>query len=389
SGQAVDPIATRLPNQDPGTAFFYRIRPVAGSIVHKTHITYPLSAAKLQRVRELFFESQWTIEAVPGYGTYHRANPFETFRAIPAQARYQFMLDNAEYFVRTFIRGPVCRGQIATDVIRDNFWVLFQDPQHDLYITDAQHRAEATPLLSMPGQLDDLGELLRFWRTYRDKRNEYEELRMRAYAEMPAQWAHVWSGNEDARLTVFRQHDSASVRRGLIGEIPQTMWWMDFPLLERTYYQLVVNFDVYGNVSHQGQTRLYFDLIRNGAELNFLRLLPAASRQAILDSWYEQGGQLKLLLAYTSIDTQTPSKLDLPRVNPKQTLARQLLTRFAPINAAPDPINRCQGTHCYRADQPVPLQQAEQALSRLTKRMAAGLPVIEHMPEATLLRVQL
>jgi len=205
SGQPVDPIATRLPNQDPGTAFFYRIRPVAGTIVHKTHITYPLSAAKLRRVRELFFESQWTIEAVPGYGTYHRANPFETFRAIPAQARYQFMLDNAEYFVRTFIRGPVCRGQIATDVIRDNFWVLFQDPQHDLYITDAQHRAEATPLLSMPGQLDDLGELLRFWRTYRDKRNQYEELRMRAYAEMPAQWAHVWSGNEDARLTVFRQ----------------------------------------------------------------------------------------------------------------------------------------------------------------------------------------
>lgn len=29
------------------------------------------------------------------------ANPFETFEAIPAVARYQFMLDNAEYFVRT------------------------------------------------------------------------------------------------------------------------------------------------------------------------------------------------------------------------------------------------------------------------------------------------
>ncbi|MDT9136206.1 fatty acid cis/trans isomerase, partial [Escherichia coli] len=42
---------------------------------------------------------------------------------------------------------------------------------------------------------------------------------------------------------------------------------MDYPLLERTYYQLVVNFDVFGNVSHQGQTRLYFDLIRNGAHL--------------------------------------------------------------------------------------------------------------------------
>ncbi len=47
------------------------------------------------------------------------------------------------------------------------------------------------------------------------------------------------------------------------------MWLMDFPLLERTYYQLVVNFDVLGSVSHQAQTRLYFDLIRNGSEVNF------------------------------------------------------------------------------------------------------------------------
>jgi len=388
SGQPVDPIATRLPNQDPGTAFFYRIRPVAGTIVHKTHITYPLSAAKLQRVRELFFESQWTIEAVPGYGTYHRANPFETFRAIPAQARYQFMLDNAEYFVRTFIRGPVCRGQIATDVIRDNFWVLFQDPQHDLYLTDAQHRAEATPLLSMPGQIDDLGELLRFWRTYRDKRNQYEELRMRAYAEMPAQWAHVWSGNEDARLTVFRQHDSASVRRGLIGEIPQTMWWMDFPLLERTYYQLVVNFDVFGNVSHQGQTRLYFDLIRNGAEINFLRLLPADARQAMLDDWYEKSGQLKLRLSYTDIDTETPTGLQLHGDKPRQAFAEQLLGPHGLANAIPDPINRCRTSRCYREEQPVALQRAEQALSRLTNRLAAGLQVIGHLPEATMLRVE-
>ncbi|WP_258286159.1 fatty acid cis/trans isomerase, partial [Escherichia coli] len=79
----------------------------------KTHITYALSPGKLQRVRELFFAEDWPLQAVPGYGAQHRANPFETFQAIPAQARYQFMLDDAEYFVRTFIRGPVCRGQIA------------------------------------------------------------------------------------------------------------------------------------------------------------------------------------------------------------------------------------------------------------------------------------
>jgi hypothetical protein len=163
---------------------------------------------------------------------------------------------------------------------------------------------------------------------------------------------------------------------------------MDYPLLERTYYQLVVNFDVFGNVSHQGQTRLYFDLIRNGAELNFLRLLPASSRQGILNGWYEKGGQLKLLLAYTSIDATTPSLLDLGKADAKRAFARQLLARYAGINATPDPINRCQGSHCFRAGQPALLQRAEQALSRLTNRLAAGLPAIQYLPEATLLRVE-
>lgn len=388
SGQPVDTIATRSPNHDPGTAFFYRIRPIKGVIVHKTHITYPLSATKLERVRSLFLANDWRLDKLPGYGPQHRANPFETFGAIPALARYQFMLDNAEYFVRTFIRGPVCRGQIATDVIRDNFWVLFQAPQHDLYLTDTAYQARAMPLLAMPGQADDFGELLSFWNTYREKRNRYEQLRSQAYAETSAQWDDIWSENDNALLTVFRQHDSASVRKGLIGEIPQTLWWMDFPLLERTYYQLVVNFDVYGNVSHQGQTRLYFDLIRNGAELNFLRLLPADARQRILNDWYEKSGQLKVWLAYTDIDSVTPSALDLEESRPKQDFAMQLLGRHAAINARPDPINRCVTSHCYRDTAPAPLHAAEQALSHLTNRIAASLPVINQLPEATLLRVE-
>ncbi len=65
-----------------------------------------------------------------------------------------------------------------------------------------------------------------------------------------------------------------------------------------------------------------------------------------------------------------------------------MLARYAGINAAPDPINRCRGTQCYRAGQPASLQGAEQALSRLTNRLAGGLPAIQHLPEATLLRIE-
>ena len=389
SGQPIDLINTRRPNDDPGTRIYYRLWPIQGVIVHKTHITYPLSAAKMERVKALFYSGDWQVSALPGYGPGRRANPFETFEAIPAQARYQFMLDNAEYFVRTFIRGPVCRGQIATDVIRDNFWALFQDPEHDLYITDPLYRGRATPLLAMPGQNDDVGSVLSLWLKYRDKRNEYEALRRYRYGELPAPgWSTLWAGNDNALLSIFRHFDSASVNKGLIGEVPQTMWLFDYPLLERTYYQLVVNFDVFGNVSHQAQTRLYFDLIRNGAEQNFLRLMPANSRDDFLDDWYQNGGKVKLWMDYESIDDDKPTGLKLNEKDPKRDFVNQLLARYGDLNASPDPINRCAGAYCSRPGLEPVLRDAEQALSRLTSRPAAGLKVIDQLPEATMLRIE-
>ncbi|MCF5724928.1 fatty acid cis/trans isomerase [Pseudomonas syringae] len=389
SGQPIDLIATRRPNDDPGTQVYYRLWPVQGVIVHKTHITYPFSAAKMARIKELFYAGNWQVDALPGYGPGRRANPFETFEAIPAKARYQFMLDNAEYFVRTFIRGPVCRGQIATDVIRDNFWTLFQDPDHDLYITDARYRGQATPLLAMPGQNDDVGSVLSLWLAYRDKRNAYEALRRDNYADLPApSWSSLWAGNDNALLSIFRHFDSASVTKGLIGEVPQTMWLFDYPLLERTYYQLAVNFDVFGNVSHQAQTRLYFDLIRNGAEQNFLRLMPADSREDFMDDWYQNSGKLKLWLDYEAIDDDKATGMHLMEQDPKRDFANQLLTRYGALNASPDPINRCTGAYCSRDGIDPALQDAEQALSRLTSRPAAGLKVIDQLPEATMLRIE-
>jgi hypothetical protein len=389
SGRPIDLIATRRPNDDPGSDFYYRLAPVRGVIVHKTHITYALGPQKMTRVKQLFYGNDWHIDSLPGYGPGRRANPFETFEAIPAVARYQFMLDNAEYFVRTFIRGPVCRGQIATDVIRDQFWVLFQEPAHDRYIFDARYRGEATPLLAMPGQNDDVGSVLSLWHSYRDKRNEYEDLRRDSYAEMPPpSWATLWAGNDNALLTVFRHFDSASVNKGLIGDVPQTFWLFDFPLLERTYYQLAVNFDVYGNVSHQVQTRLYFDLIRNGAEVNFLRLMPADKRDDLLSDWYQNGGKVKMWLDYQKIDDDTPSGMKLDEKDPKRDFALKLAARAGTLNAAPDPINRCSSAYCSRPGISDSFAQVEQSLSHLTSRPAAGLKVIDYLPENTMLRIE-
>lgn len=395
TGEEVIPIATVSPNDDPGRPFFYRLRPVSGVITHKRRILYPLDQTKLQRIDALFFKDDWTVDNLPGYGYTERSNPFVTFSAIPARARYQFMLDEAEYFVRTFIHGPVCRGQIATDVIRDHFWTLFQSPESDLFITDEAYRDKATTLLGMPGQDDNLLDAGENWLRYLKRHNNYLALRQQHYVQQQPQGAsltHIWNGdgqNENALLTIFRHHNSASVVRGLAGVIPQTIWLMDYPLLEQTYYQLVVNFDVFGNVAHQILTRLYFDLIRNGSEQNFVRLLPAGKRRAVLNDWYQDLGKLKFGIIYEDIDDKSPSAEHFTTDHPKQELASHILERFQSVNTmAADPLNRCLDGNCSRADQPRWIQQADHALSSLAAQPAASLPGIIQLPEVTFVRVR-
>ena len=56
------------------------------------------------------------------------SNPFIAFSSIPPSNRYRFLLDEAEFTIMGFIKGPVCRGQIALNVIEDHFWVVFINP---------------------------------------------------------------------------------------------------------------------------------------------------------------------------------------------------------------------------------------------------------------------
>ncbi|WP_165855886.1 fatty acid cis/trans isomerase [Marinobacter sp. JSM 1782161] len=399
-GERILPVATVRPNDDPKGRFYYRLQPITRTIVEKTHITYDLGETRMRRFQSLFFEPEWQVGEPPGYGYEARANPFQTFAAIPARSRYQFMLDDAEYFVRNFIRGPVCRGQVATDVIRDQFWTVFEDPDQEAYVNDAAYRDSVTPLLGLPGQDSDLLALGSEWLGYKHKRNDYLEKREVHYAHRKPDGAtldEIWDGdgwNRDALLTIFRHHDSASVRRGLHGQVPRTIWVMDYPLLERTYYELVVNFNVFGSVSHQAQTRLYFDLIRNGSEHNFLRYMPADARQPIYDHWYQGAAAIKNAITYTDLDRQTPSTLDFSSLG-QQPDERALMTRFselltqraADVAGPPDTLNRCSGSGCDRPDISVAQRQVEAILRPLTGETGATLPAIQQLPEVTFLRI--
>ncbi|MDA3907871.1 MAG: fatty acid cis/trans isomerase, partial [Sulfurimonas sp.] len=150
--EPIDIVPTIRPYDDPKVEkFYYRFKKIHSTIVYKTHMVYDISTAKLQRYTELFIEPKWNEEAyVVGHKIDYNAEPFRVFAQIPEISRYKFLLDDSEYVIRTFIRGPVCKGQIALNVIRDNFWVMFMNPDYDLSIVKDGFLKQEYENLKMP-----------------------------------------------------------------------------------------------------------------------------------------------------------------------------------------------------------------------------------------------
>jgi hypothetical protein len=294
-GQPIDLIATRRPYDDPGVARpYYRLQRNIDTLVSKTTMAYALNAKRMQRWKALFLEPDYQIEVLPDYQTVDSANPFVTYRALPVKTRYQFMLDDAHYTLMGFIKGPVCRGQIALNVIEDHFWIWFIDPDVETATNDGEFLATQLTNLELPSSEGSSNLRLLHWNHYATIEKKY----MAAKAEHEAAaYPHgrkltldmIWNGggvNQSAALTVFRHFDSATVVKGLVGGEPKTAWVLDYPLLERIHYLLVAGYDVYGNVGLQLFSRLYMDFLRIGGEFNFLYFLPPDARTAALDNWY-------------------------------------------------------------------------------------------------------
>ena len=290
----IDVVATVRPFDDPGVSkVYYRIRKIHSTIVHKTHIVFEMDDRQYNTINKLFIQSQWIGEPhMMDYDEVRSANPFLTFAQIPAVSRYQFLLNNSEYITRTFIRGPVCKGQIALNVIHDHFWIMFADPEHDLTIQNPQFLLDEAINLSMPIEKGSaMGVFSTFSDRYRDHYARYISDKARLYVKSTQKrdMDVIWKGSvaEDRpMLTVYRHFDSASVMAGARGQLPRTMWIMDYPQFERLYYALVAGFDVFGNLAHQTNVRRYMDFLRMEGEFNFVSFMPADKRWKILKSWY-------------------------------------------------------------------------------------------------------
>ncbi|MEX3011058.1 fatty acid cis/trans isomerase [Hoeflea sp. TYP-13] len=389
SGEPANEIASRRPFDDPGKApFYYRVVSIDGTILHKEHMVYEIGSERLKRYRSLFLADDWTISAMPPYSAAAGGNPFTTFAALPPAGRYQFLLDDALYFVRSFIRGPVCYGQVAVDVIEDRFWVSFLDPEADLSVTDNSYLAKAAPLLELPvartdGDLESrlsnfLSEGPAKYLRFRDQHYKSAP----SYANGPA-YDFVWDGdgsNIDARLTVYRNFDNASVVTGFVGAIPETAWVIDYPLFERIYYDLVAGFDVFGSLEHQLTTRLYMDGLRREGETIFLSFLPPDVRKPLHDEWYR--GPLASLVDWLKeqpVDTSAPTGVTYLTDTPKAEFLQNLLTRGPKLWPVHDPINRCTGAECAES------QSAAGQLRVLADRKG---PWVKFLPDIALLLVE-
>jgi hypothetical protein len=294
SGEAVDEIPTRRPFDDPSVArVYYRFVRRLERPLEKTHMPYALSTARLGHWKKLFLEPKYEVERLPSYAPEVASNPFRAFQLIPAESRYRFMLDEAEFTMMGFIKGPVCRGQVALDVIEDRFFVAFMRPDVPWMREETDFLAGVKQDLDMPAEGGSTA-LPTLWLGYGRQHAKYVAKRTEFMERVTKDGEHVtprllWDGdgtNANAELTIFRHFDSATVVKGFVGHTPKTAWVVDYPLLERIHYLLVAGFDVFGNVTHQITTRLYMDFLRMEGEANFLMFLPPTQRTELIDAWY-------------------------------------------------------------------------------------------------------
>ncbi|MDD5411950.1 MAG: fatty acid cis/trans isomerase [Methylobacter sp.] len=390
-GKPIAEINTIRPYDDPGTdGFYYRLRPVTETFVDKTYFVYELSDQKMQRYDELFFKTDYQVTALPSYEPEVAANPFKAFIELPLVSKYRFLLDDAEYFVTGFIKGPVCRGKIATESIRDQFWVVFTQPGGIDPKKVAQALAKNNQLLGLPGEeADRIG--LFGWRKYDDFGKQYIKMKdafinLVLSKDQGFSLNNIWDGdgeNQNAALTIFRHSDSATVTKGLIGDTPLTAWVLDYPIFERLHYLLVAGFNVYGTAGHQLASRTYMDILRQDGEDNFLRFMPAMQRQAIYNSWHMGSVGLRVFDALFSIGHETQVKFQT--TDYKKEFFDQVRQRLGKAAGVVDSINRCQQDNCIRANTTPVQQEVDSKMRNLATLKGHELGAL---PEMSLLRVK-
>ncbi len=394
-GQAISEIPTVRPYDDPGAVYYYRLLRYPADIVAKTHQVYELSEQRMKRYNELFLMPEYEVTTLPSWEPEVASNPFETYKVMPPRSRYEFLLDDSSFFIEGFIKGPVCRGMIALNVIEDRFWMVFVDPDSDPTVKSPEFLAELAEYLQLPSSQ---GGNIRFFdarRKYLDLERKYAAKRFEYFGSLPQvdlkkSVNYLWDGdqgNRNAALTIYRHFDSASVDQGLIGDFPDTAWVVDYPMLERIHYLLVAGFNVFDNVKHQFNTRLYMDFLRMEGEDMFLAFLPSSQRSAIRNEWYKGMREgFEEDIGSNDVWMSNDVVVGYQTEDPQQELYQQMMVRLSSVINTEDVLNRCDDAPCYAKQANADKRIADSAMSVISGIRGTALKAF---PDVAFVRVKL
>ncbi len=132
-------------------------------------------------------------------------------------------------------------------MINDQFWVFFVDPDSPKVDLAATFYANQIDNLQLPASKENIYSPLTTWRKYASKQKALLAAKDQFLRENLSEPGAItldllWDGdgtNGNASLTIFRHFDTATVKKGLLGQPPETAWVIGYSLLERIYYLLV------------------------------------------------------------------------------------------------------------------------------------------------------
>jgi hypothetical protein len=137
-------------------------------------------------------------------------------------------------------------------------------------------------------------------------------------------------------------------------------------LLERIHYLLVAGYDIYGNIGHQLNARLYMDFLRMEGELNFLTLLPEQTRVNEWKYWYRNAGDKVEdfgAVYFNRMNRQTG--IQYHTADHKSELIGMLRERLGPVLHSTDAIEKIGNP---------PVHQQLERLSHITGASISWLP---------------
>jgi hypothetical protein len=357
SGEDTVPVYQHMANREVDGEFYYRFLLLdLTDCVKNTRLQMLASDEKLGRFKNIFYEEDWSVDQLPGYTEAERFSPLTTFRAIPAKARYKFNLANSWLLRGQITYGPSCHGNLATGVVRDVGWDIFESPETSLYVNDAQYRAEVDPLLAEMINPKNLLDAFVNRHKYVEQHKEFKKRALARAKEVGyrSNFSDIWRGEhpDDQPLVSFVRHeDNAYVVEGnwVPFEFPKAINIFDLTTYESALYSAVINFDLYG----PGIWSIFgaleqFGLTRADTELNFLRFLPRKVRRSMWKSWYL--GKLpvdalakerwKMIAPNIAPEDTIPTDIKYSTDDPKREFYEKLLEYLGPRVNANDPINR-------------------------------------------------